>query len=110
MAVVVFLLLCAIAWPLLLVWKQSYINNVSLKLEYMADTVATVNGQVASLKLECERLSANARIERIARENLGLEYPSSKQIVIVEVERRKTPILYSPAEWLDQIRRAVRGG
>jgi len=71
--------------PLVLVWTQSYINQVSLRLEGKAEALAAVNSEITALGLECGRLSAPARIERIARSR-GLEYPVSGQIEVWEVK------------------------
>jgi len=72
------------AGPLVLVWTQSYINQVSLRLESKTQALAAVNSEITALGLECGRLSATARIERIARSK-GLEYPVSGQIEVWEV-------------------------
>ncbi|MFP4163245.1 MAG: cell division protein FtsL [Chitinispirillaceae bacterium] len=83
MFVGILLIMAAISGPLLLVWKQSYINQVSIRLENMNGSLAEIDRDIAALRLECEKLSATSRIERVARENLELEYPSSDQIVII---------------------------
>jgi cell division protein FtsL len=77
-------LVVCMAVPLVLVWKQSYINQVSLRLEGKAGALAAVNREITSLGLECGRLSSTARIERIARQK-GLEYPTSGQLEVLEV-------------------------
>lgn len=74
-----------ITGPLLMVWKQVYITSTSLKLEQMNDSLSVYAKEIAQLQLKAERLSANERIERIARTSLGLEYPVSGQIVIVKI-------------------------
>lgn len=73
------------AGPLVLVWTQSYINQVSLRLESKAQTLAAAKSEITALGLECGRLGATARIERIARAH-GLEYPASGQIEVWEVK------------------------
>ncbi|NLE01309.1 MAG: hypothetical protein GX640_15695 [Fibrobacter sp.] len=78
-------LLALIAGPMLAVWKQVYINNTSINLSKMNDTLRTLNKEVATLQFACERYSATERIETFAREVLNLEYPVSSQIVIVPV-------------------------
>ena len=75
----------AISGPLLLVWKQVYINSVSLKMERKNDTLTVLRREIAGLELQCQQLASNARIEGIARTSLGLEYPTSEQIVILKV-------------------------
>ena len=78
-------LVVTIAGPLGLVWKQSYINQVSIRLEGRARTLDALNREITSLNLECSRLSSTARIERVARAR-GFEYPTSKQLEVLEVE------------------------
>jgi hypothetical protein len=80
-------LVLSIAGPLVLVWKQSYINQVSMRLESRADTLVTMNREITSLNLERGRLLSAPRIERIARSR-GFEYPASGQLEILEI---KTP-------------------
>ncbi len=70
--------------PLVLVWTQSYINQVSLRIESKSEALAAVNSEITALGLECGRLSSTARIERMARSR-GLEYPVSGQIEVWEV-------------------------
>lgn len=84
MLIGIVLLVAAMSGPLLLVWKQSHINQVSIELENMNDTLEALDREIASLRLECEKLSSTARIERLAREALSLDYPSSDQIVIID--------------------------
>ena len=74
----------AIMGPLALVWKQSYIDKVSIRLEEKANTLNALNREIAALKLKSANLSSTARIERLAK-SYGLEYPSSSQIEIIKV-------------------------
>jgi len=78
-------LVVSIAGPLGLVWKQSYINQVSIRLEGKARALEALNREITSLNLERSRLTSMARIERAARAR-GLEYPTSKQLEVLEVE------------------------
>lgn len=71
------------AVPLLVVWKQVYINNVSIRYTALCDSLVVLNKEATSLKLISERQWATERIESIARNRLGLEYTTSDQIVIV---------------------------
>jgi cell division protein FtsL len=73
------------AGPLVLVWTQSYINQVSLRLESKNEALAVVNKEITALELDRGRLLATARIERIAKSR-GLEYPTSGQIEVWEVK------------------------
>jgi cell division protein FtsL len=76
------------AGPLALVWMQSYINQISLRIESKNNALAEVNRSVTALVLERGHLSAPARIERIARSR-GLDYPASGQIEVWEVRTPK---------------------
>jgi cell division protein FtsL len=77
-------LVASIAGPLVLVWKQSYINQMSIRLESRADTLKALSREITSLNLERGRLSSTARIERVARSR-GLEYPASGRVEVLEV-------------------------
>jgi cell division protein FtsL len=88
MAAVIAAVTVGIAGPLILVWKQAYIASTSVRLEKMADTVSTLNRQIATLQLLRDRLSSNERIERVARTLLGLDYPSSDRIAIIPVREK----------------------
>lgn len=104
------LLAVLISGPLLLVWKQVYINSVSMKMELKSDTLATCAKEIAALRLEYEHLSSNERIERIARSSLGLDYPTSDQIVIVNVTDSRKPAAGGwPQELLAFLRRSILG-
>ena len=94
-ATVLVVLVVVLTGPLLLVWKQAYINTASLKLDSMADTLSVLNREIATMRLQCEHLSSNSRIETIAREKLSLEYPSSSQIVIVSIGTGSGGVFYS---------------
>jgi cell division protein FtsL len=77
------------AGPLLMVWKQVYITSTSWNIEHMTDSLTVLNREIATLRLQCEHLSSNRRIEKIARRSFGLDYPSSDQIVIVRVPDKR---------------------
>jgi hypothetical protein len=79
------LLILLITGPLLLVTKQVYINNVSLRMNAMADSLEMLNKEITSLELTCQQLSFNERIERVVRDARQLEYPTANQIVIVKM-------------------------
>jgi cell division protein FtsL len=79
--------------PMMMVWKQVYITAISKRYDTLRDSVAGLQKEIAVLNMNVEQLSRTERIEKIARESFGLEYPSSKEIVIVrsgsrEVERK----------------------
>jgi cell division protein FtsL len=78
-------LVVCMAGPLVLVWKQSYINQASIRLESKAEALAAQNREITALRLECGRLSATPRIERMAKER-GFEYPPSSRMVVLDVK------------------------
>jgi cell division protein FtsL len=73
-----------ITGPLLVVWKQVYLTKVSMKRAAISDTLTVLSKQAAQLRFMTEKLSSTSRIEAIAHERLGLEYPASGQIVIIK--------------------------
>jgi cell division protein FtsL len=82
-------LLLVLVGPFLAVWKQVYINDASLRLDALEDSLAVINTDVAALQLQCEQLSQNERIEAFARTALDLEYPTSDQIIVVPESSKK---------------------
>ncbi len=70
--------------PLLVVWKQVYITEVSMKRSALADSLTILSKETAQLRFAAEKLSNTSRIETIARERLGLEYPAAGQIIIIK--------------------------
>lgn len=99
-----------ISGPLLIVWKQVYITDTSLKLNAMADTLSSLEKQAAALKLTRERLSSTERIEQFARNTLKLDYPSSDQIVIVSNSINGSHSMPGPAQMLTFVRKLIRRG
>ena len=110
MMVGVGLIALLISGPLLLVWKQVYITDTSLKLNAMADTLASLEKQVAALRLTRERLSSTERIEQLARNVLQLDYPSSDQIVIVPNTTNGSQSKHGPAVMLSYVRKLFTKG
>jgi cell division protein FtsL len=102
-------LLMVISGPLLIVWKQVYINNASIKLNKMSDSLNALRREIASLEIQCERYSSTDRIERFARENLQLEYPVSSQIVVVKTSKNMTEARLNcdPREILSHLKRVI---
>lgn len=76
-----------IAGPLLLVWKQVYISSASRQIDTLSDSLRVLTKEVTTLKLRRDRLASSDRIEEIAKNDLGLEYPSSDQIVVIKVPK-----------------------
>jgi cell division protein FtsL len=89
MVIGVIALLLVIAGPLLVVTKQAYITDVSMRMNKLSDSLRVLHKEITSLQLTCEHLSANERIESFARTSIGLEYPAVNQIVIVKMRNDK---------------------
>ncbi|KMQ53043.1 hypothetical protein CHISP_0264 [Chitinispirillum alkaliphilum] len=95
MLIMVSLLSVVLAVPFIMVWKQAYINTSSLRIDAMSDTLSVLNREIAYLRLQCEHLASNRRIETIARDALGLEYPESHQIILLPVNTGRKNTLHS---------------
>ena len=78
------------AGPFSAVWKQVYFNKSSITLEKMADSLSSMDRRIGTMRLACERLSASDRIEKFARTNLGLDYPTPDRMVIVRTTKAVT--------------------
>ena len=72
------------AGPLGMVWKQVYITQLSMRGGAVSDSAAVLGKQAAQLRLSIDNLSGTGRIETIARQRLGLEYPAAGKIIIVK--------------------------
>ena len=101
------LLALVISGPMLIVWKQVYINSSSRKMEKMSDSLQVLSRDIATLRMSCEQLSSTERIQAFARENLGLDYPSSNQIEIVELNSRKNSSRNIIGECISAFKRSV---
>ncbi len=77
-----------ISLPMFMVWKQIYITNVSVRQSALADSLIVLSREAAGLRLYNERLANVQRIETIAKGALGLDYPTSEQIVLVREHKR----------------------
>lgn len=77
-----------IIFPLSLVWKQVYITKTSMHHDSLKDSLTVLNKKIAALNIKAERLSRTERIETIARETLGLDYPLSKEIVVLRTRKK----------------------
>jgi len=84
----------AVIIPLILVWKQAAITSVSLNTSSLQDSITILNKEVAKLSIKIEQLSAPDRIESIAKEEIGLNYPQSKEIIVMDSEERGIKITF----------------
>jgi cell division protein FtsL len=70
--------------PLFVVWKQVYKREMSIRETHLSDSLSVCNREIARLKMMSEKYSATPRIETIARERLGLDYPTADRIVVID--------------------------
>lgn len=110
MGIGVALLIALISGPLLAVWKQVYINNASIQLNKMTDSLAVLRKEIATLQFTCERYSSTERIEKIAHQKLMLQYPLSSQIVIIQTDKKQHfKMANTPREFLAYLRKTITG-
>jgi cell division protein FtsL len=104
------LVIVLISGPLLLVWKQVYINIASISMDENRKTLAGLQKEITTLKLASNRLSSGERIERIAREKLGLEYPTTSQMYVINIPgERKNFVLDKTHDILAFFRKVIAG-
>jgi cell division protein FtsL len=98
--VVIAVALCAgLAAPLATVGKQVYITSGSMKYKHLCDSVAVLKQESQRLRLVCDGLSDRLRIETVARERLGLEYPSSVRISVLPAAGHRARPTDVPSRW-----------
>ncbi len=103
-------IIALISGPLLAVWKQVDINNTSIQLSKMTDTLSILRKEIATLQFTYERYASTERIEKIAHEKLNLEYPVSSQIIIIQLEKKNSPKLSNaPKEFLVYLKKTIAG-
>jgi cell division protein FtsL len=89
-----------IIFPLSLVWKQVYITTTSMQQDSLQDSLTVLQKEVITLTILAERLSSTERIEMIAKGSLALDYPSSREIVVVRPRKKKeSGLTFSSPFW-----------
>lgn len=108
---IVVVLAAAVLVPLAVVWKQVYVTGASMEQRELSDSLAVLRRESERLRLAAEGLSEVGRIERIARERLGLEYPKADRIVIMGSSARRTRETAPCGTWefFAILRRSLRG-
>lgn len=93
-----FFIAALVLFPLSLVWKQVYITNTSMEHKASKDSLVQLQKELTALTLKAERLSRSERIESIVREARCMDYPLSKDIVIVRPKEKdgKRNRIHSP--------------
>jgi cell division protein FtsL len=96
-----------VAIPLGIVWKQVYITQTSVRHDRLSDSLAILGKQMAQLRLNVEKLSSTSRIESLARECLGLEYPTANQIVIIKQRQNRPQPSAGEGSYIAILRRSI---
>jgi cell division protein FtsL len=77
----------AVLWVLvpllimLVVWQQTSVDRLVVRLDAARDTHNSLESQVNALALEADRLSSLEQVEERARDELGLVRPGTEDIV-----------------------------
>jgi cell division protein FtsL len=93
--------------PLFMVWKQVYKRQMSIREAHLSDSVAVCNREIARLKIMTEKYYATPRIEAIARERLGLEYPTADRIVVIDSKTKQRESTMNQWEFLAILKRSL---
>lgn len=69
---------------LFIVWSRLQVTNLDYDIASLESQLRGLQQESQELRLESASLSRPARIERLARKDLGLIYPSPEQIIMVD--------------------------
>lgn len=72
------------ALSLLFVWSRLQAINLEYDISRLESQIRSGNEEVKRLKLEAAHLGSHKRIERLARQELGLRPPAPGQIIRVD--------------------------
>ncbi|PLX98549.1 MAG: cell division protein FtsL [Desulfuromonas sp.] len=75
-------LLCTLA--LFYVWSRLQVMNLEYEIASLGNEVAQLQREEQTLRIEVASLENPSRVERLARQKLGLQRPSAAQIKLVE--------------------------
>lgn len=75
-------LLCALA--LFFVWSRLQVMNLGYEIASLGNEMAQMQREGQSLRIEVASLENPSRIERLARQKLGLQRPGAAQVKLVE--------------------------
>ncbi|MFH0919919.1 MAG: cell division protein FtsL [Fibrobacterota bacterium] len=70
-------------FPIVSVWKKSRVQDMVKSNEELRQRIRRVSNANLVTRLERDRLAARERIEAVARKELGLEYPASRDVRLV---------------------------
>jgi len=77
----------ALATGILCVWQHVYSLHLAAEIEELRIRREEINAEIGFVAMECAVLSSRARIERYARERLGMRYPDGGEVVRLEANR-----------------------
>lgn len=69
---------------LFIVWSRLQVVNLDYDIASLEGQLRGLQQESQELRLESASLSRPARIERLARKDLGLRFPSPEQIIMVD--------------------------
>lgn len=104
------LVIIMISGPLALVWKQVHISSTSLRMDENRKLLDSLQKEMTTLRFASNKLSSTERIERIARNSLGLEYPATSQIYVIHIPSgQKDTVLSRTQDFVAFIRKVISG-
>lgn len=104
------LVIIMISGPLALVWKQVHISSTSLRMDENRKLLDSLQKEMTTLRFASNKLSSTERIERIARNSLGLEYPATSQIYVIHIPScQKGTVLSRTQDIVAFIRKVISG-
>ena len=77
---VLFLAVCSLG----LIWRFAAINDMQYKVTKLQQRIDSLEKDNASLTVELKRLSAPRQLEERATRELGMQWPTPKQIINVQ--------------------------
>jgi cell division protein FtsL len=73
-----------LAVSLFIVWSRLQVVNLDYDLASLGGQMRELQQESQQLRLEAASLSRPARIEQLARKELGLRFPAPQQIITVD--------------------------
>jgi len=107
--IAVMVVCAAILLPLFSVWKQVYLRETSIRKEILSDSLSHCQEELTRLTLVEQKLSSVDRIEKIAREKLGLDYAHSEQIEIISLAEVKPRFSFAELPLVMTLKKSIKG-
>ncbi len=78
------ILVVILVWVLVgFVYSQNETRKLFAETQKIEKQILDINAEFARLQIEKSTLVANNRIEKVAREQLGMEMPEEEQILVI---------------------------